>query len=246
MADAILDKVRKLLRLAGNNNSPEEAAAAAAKAQAMIDEHNLNAAAIALDADVEPPDEPIQDFEDSPLTTGHRVDTWKFSLASVVSHANSCKPYTWEGRIHLIGRPSDVETVRYLFAYIARQIDALAESHGAGKGYVWRQNFRRGCVDTVSRKLAASRKEFKSERRALAQAEGSTALMRVDRALARVEARTGAVEAWQRANVKLRTTSAGRRQSFDSGAREAGRRAGESINVGSRARAALGTEAAND
>lgn len=236
----ILDRVRKLLRLAGNNNSPEEAAAAAAKAQTLIDEHNLNAASISLDGDTaDEPDEPIQDFEDSPLTTGKRVDSWKWSLASVVARANGCKPYGWGGRIHLIGRPSDVETVRYLLAYIARQVEALAESRGAGKGYVWRQNFRRGCVDTVTKKLAAARREFKAEHRQLAAAESSTALVRIGRALARVEQRAEVVETWTKQNVKLRNSGGGRGQVFDSGAREAGRRAGQSISVGGRARGAI-------
>ena len=62
MNGSIVDKVRKLLRLAESPNA-NEAALAAAKAQELIDAHNLSAALLAYDEGSAQPNEPIEDFE---------------------------------------------------------------------------------------------------------------------------------------------------------------------------------------
>lgn len=238
---SIAEKVRKLLRLAAKNNSPEEAAAAASKAQALIDDYNLSNAMLALDGQEDEPDEPIEDFgkKGAPLDKqSTKLARWRYYLAYHFAEANACKLYAEGGAIHIIGRASDADTVRYLFAYCAGEIDRLTDQNGRGCGTVWRNNFRLGCIDTIARKIRESRKSRMAALRLEAQEQGTTALMRVDNALARVDRRLATVKEWTKQNLKLRSGSSSSIQQ-NSDARARGRIAGESINVGSRARAAL-------
>lgn len=234
---AIIDKVRKLLRLAESPNA-NEAALAAAKAQQLIDEHNLSTALLALDGAEEAPDEPIYDFETkgAPLDTARRHARWRSQLAGTIARANGCRIYINGEHIALVGRPSDADTVRYLFGYLAKEIDRLCAKEGAGCGTTWRNNFRLGAVYAVMDKLREQRTQHASKARASAATE--VALVRINTALARVEQRGSDVSAWMKANLKL-VNRGGNSGSYNQGAMEAGRRAGQSIQIGG-AKAGIG------
>lgn len=232
----IVSKVQKLLRLAGANNSPEEAASAAAKAQEMIDQHNLTDAMLALDGATV--DEDVANFEeaDAPLDQQKTQQTWRVRLASILAKMNGCRIYLHGYNIALVGRPSDAETVRYLYAYLTRETEQLAESHGKGMGRTWRNNFRLGVVDTITRKLHEQHRTFETTARATA----GTALVRVNQALAVIEKRGETVDLFMQKTLKLR--KGGPISSHAQGnnqARERGRQAGQSISVGSRSRGGL-------
>jgi uncharacterized protein DUF2786 len=226
----VLNKVRKLLRLA-NSPNPNEAALAAAKAQQLIDEHKLSAALLVEETGVDGPDEPIENFarKDAPLDTGQKLDRWRIALAGAVSRANACRIYSMGGNIEIVGRPSDVETVRYLFGYLKSETNQLVERDGKGCGRTWRNNYRLGVVDTIQRKLWAEREKFKREATAAVSAN-TAALVRVNAALARIETKSKEVDTWVKANLKL--YSNGRSSArYDGSAREQGRKAGHSIAI---------------
>lgn len=233
--DVVLQKVQKLLRLATSSNA-NEAGLAAAKAQELIDKHNLSAALLALDA-AEPTkgldDEPIIDFEKAgaPLDSQKRLDRWRGSLASVIARQNGCRIYFSGSDIALVGRPSDAETVRYLYAYLSREVERLTTAQGAGMGRTWRNNFRLGVVDTIAAKLHEQRRAFESQARKEAREEGSTALVRVDRALARIDKRGHDVADWIKGNLKLYSGGSSS-STYNHNARQQGRKAGQSISVG--------------
>lgn len=236
MTDAVvLAKVQKLLRLSASSNA-NEAALAAAKAQELIDKYNLSQALLALES-AEPvkglDDEPIVDFAKAgaPLDAPKRLDRWRGYLAGIVARANACKIYYSGNEIALIGRPSDAETVRYLYGFLAREVERLTTEQGQGMGRTWRNNFRLGVVDTISRKVREQHAQFEKDARTAAKAENSTALVRVNQALARIEARRDAVEEWTTANLKLYAHSGGSSR-YNPSARQSGRKAGESIAVG--------------
>ena len=232
----IISKVQKLLRLAGANNSPEEAAAAASKAQDLIDQHNLTEALLAFDT-AQPVDEEVVNFQTAgaPLDSQKTQQTWRVRLASTLAKINGCRIYLSGADIALVGRPSDAETVRYLYAYLTRETEQLADRHGKGMGRTWRNNFRLGVVDTITHKLHEQHRAFET----IARASAGTALMRVNQALAVIEKRGSTVELFMRATLKLR--SGGAISSHAQGhnqARARGREAGQSIRVGG-ARAGL-------
>ena len=232
---ATLAKVQKLLRLATSSNA-NEAALAAAKAQELIDKHQL--AQVLLDLDGAEPtkgldDEPIVDFHKAgaPLDSQKQLHRWRGYLAGVVARSNACKIYYSGGDIALIGRPSDAETVRYLYGWLSRETERLTSELGQGMGRTWRNNFRLGVVDTIARKIHEQRAQFERETRAAAKAENSTALVRVNQALVKIEERRASVEAWTKANIKL-YSSGGSSATYNPSARQSGRDAGESIAVG--------------
>ena len=231
----IVSKVQKLLRLSTANSNAEEAASAAAKAQELIDQHNLSAAMLAID-NAEPvngvDDEPITDFlkAGAPLDAQKQQSRWRLTLASVVARMNGCRIYINGGSIALVGRPTDADTVRYLYGYLSRETERLASTQ-VGMGRTWRNNFRLGVVDAITTKLYEQHRTFEHDVRARARTEGGTALMRIDRALAKIDARGESVQAWIESNMKLRSGGSSSSR-YNPSARQAGRAAGQSINIG--------------
>lgn len=233
MEDKILDKVRKLLKLSESSNA-NEAAAAAAKAQQLIDEYNLSAALLAVETDQPEDNEPI-DIEDKPLYQQKQLRTWIYALAEAIANCNSCQIYHAKGAIELVGRKSDAEKVRYLFGYLVHETERLCDRDGLGCGRTWRNNYRLGVVDTIKSKLKEQHRAFKDQAREQVSSD-SLALVKVDKALARIEAKDASVADWSRRNLRLGSSfSHCRGNQF---ARQAGRLAGQSISIG-KARAAL-------
>jgi Protein of unknown function (DUF2786) len=237
-SQTVLDKVRKLLKLASNNPSQQEAEAAAGKAQELIAQYQLSEALLSLDSTPEQADtEAIVDFG----KMGAALDPesrarWRGVLSVYVADVNACKMYKNRDGLHIVGRPSDVDTVRYLYAYLVAQVDGLARHHGRGCGVTWQNNFRLGVVETLGVRLKAAKRKVEDEARAGAT---GTALVRVDQALARIERRMQRTEAaMAEYHPKLRKASYSG-VTYNPTARAQGRIAGESINL-SRASRNLG------
>lgn len=242
--DAVTLKVRKLLRLAENNPNPNEAANAAAQAQRLIDEHQLSQAMLEIDSQ-QPvnglDDEPVRDFTyDAPLDAPKKMDRWRVTLAGSLARANACRILIYGSRaIGLVGRPSDADAVRHLYAFLTRELEQLTTEHGRRMGRTWRNNFRLGVVDTIQRKLADEREAFRHEARESA-AGSSVALLRIDNALARVAARGTEVDNWITENMQLGKGRAYSPSRYDANARLQGRRAGERISI-NRSRGGIGS-----
>lgn len=231
-----LAKAVKLLRVAGDKSiSPEEAATFAAGAQQIIDRFNIEAAALSLDGNAATPDEDVKDFGTDPLDTV--FTTWKWRFLSVLAKLNGVKVYKQGGAgIHLIGRPSDVQTVRYFYSWLRREIDRMAASACKGNGRVYSNNFRIGCAETIAERLKGQQKATRQavveeiEAGSMPLEFKNQALVRVNAALAKVDAKLVDVEAYAKKNLRLRACS-GSRITPHGAAREAGRKAGFSIRM---------------
>jgi hypothetical protein len=219
-------KAVKLLRLAQSDN-PNEAALAAARAQDIMTRYKLTGLSADLDTTKAEPDEPIVNcYEPIEAKQG---STWIVRLIVALAEANQCKPYKMHSATHVVGRPSDVETVRYLYSWLKLEVNRLATVHGRGYTAVWKNNFRLGVVDTIVTKIRESKKATAAA--VVAEAANPGAIVLVQNALAKLEQRSAAVEKWMQDNMKMRQ---GRRYSggqSDHGARAAGQKAGESINL---------------
>lgn len=238
--EKIVDKVKKLLRLA-ESADVNEAATAAAAAQRLMENHRIDQAMIDLDGDegdgVE--DEEIENLHDDPLEASGRLGRWKSQLAMAIASINGCRIYLGRGykdgtaqtTLCIVGRPSDVASVRYLFAYLSGEIERLCKLQGRGLGRTWANSFRMGAVHTVRKRLREAQQKARQEARAKLKGKGTTALVKLDKALARVDERAKEVEAWMKKNMRLSSarSSASRR---DWGAYAAGKRAGDSIDLG--------------
>lgn len=154
--DKILDKVKKLLALAGNNPSKEEAQAAAAKAQALLAEYNLTL----------PKEEQESEAIDfTYFDTG--VDrAWKYELASVLAKNFRCKCIWWgKKRVGFYGYKHDTEVAAQVFEFLfwsirrnLRKVKKQAkEEKGTAKGVIfsYSQGFIQGVKDTLDAQCTA-------------------------------------------------------------------------------------------
>lgn len=226
-----LEKAAKLLRLATSSN-PHEAALAASRAQEIMDRFKLSADAVNGAGGEIKTDEPIADFRHDPLERASKVDRWKSWLAMEIAKGNQCKVYL-AGGLCLIGRPSDVQTVRYLFSWMAREIERLAARDCAGCGRTYWNNFRLGAVETVARRLRESAVKTVETVKAEAVAEGGeSALVIVEKSAALMVKRALDVEIWTKQKYPHMRRGSSSRSTYNGGARDAGRRAGGEVRIG--------------
>lgn len=225
-------KVAKLLRLAQSDN-PNEAALAAARAQELMDRFKIEG----ITADFDPnaakpePEEPIVNFSE-PLEA-KQSSTWLTRIALALAAANQCRVYKMAGKTCIVGRPSDVQTVRYLYNFLKAEVNRLANRDGRGYSNVWKNNFRLGASDTIVQKIRASREELKRTMKSEADvSRNPNAIMRLETGLARIEARSKSVDQWINTNMRMKSYRASHGQQ-DYGARAAGQKAGHEINLNS-------------
>lgn len=214
-ADA-LKRAAKLLALATSNNA-HEAAVAARMAQEVMDKHGLNAAMLTIDGAPDPvDDEPIVDFmaKGAPLADdgGAKVETWRLRLAHVLSKANACRSFqrTGTGKIEIVGRPSDVDTVRYLYVFFTTQTLTLADRWCKGCVAVYTRNFKVGVVEGIVEALAQSKRNVQEQAKREARdntadgsIERSRAMVRVTTAIEKTEKRAAQVDEWVTKNMRL-------------------------------------------
>lgn len=181
MNSAVIERVKKLLALSKSDNA-NEAAAAMAVAQRLMSEHQI------AEAELETcePDERAQ-VEVDPLDVGGvTLAYWKGSLGCGLAKIHGCRAWTTRGKtgakvLVIVGRPSDVATVRYLYAWLVLETERLAQRNAMGGGRSYADSYRKGCVAGI---LAAMR-QADSEVRATAT---GSALMRLDARRAECEA----------------------------------------------------------
>lgn len=223
MNTSILEKIRKLLALSKSDNA-NEAAVAAAAAQRLMTEHQIAEAELGSTA----ADERAQREVDPLFTTnGSTMPAWLDVLSLGICKANGVYSFI-DGvrgkprRLVLIGRPSDVASVRYLFAWLRLEIERLTKRNVAGKGRTAVASYRMGCVVGV---LSAMRETTKAARQ---QATGA--------ALVKLDARLDEARAMAPGNMKARALGPLR----DAGAYQQGKADGRRIHTGSSLGAAGG------
>ena len=224
-----LAKAAKLLRLSSSSN-PHEAALAASKAQEILDRYKIDRLSINIDGNSDAPEEPIKDFGFDPLDSSNTAATWRVRLACSLAARNQSKVYLHGSALCLIGRASDVSTVRYMYGYLTREVDRLAKRDCAGCGRTYANNYRLGVVDTISRRLATQERETEEQMKREAEAESSERALAIVSAITVRRNQIQAVEEFTKANMKLRS---GRASSYrsDYSARAAGQKAGQEIGL---------------
>ncbi|MDM7993507.1 MAG: DUF2786 domain-containing protein [Candidatus Fermentibacter sp.] len=223
---AIIEKVKKLLALAGRTTSVEEASAATRRAEEIIAKYRLDTATIER---ADPTcSEPITDSPD-PLWVGSRTELWMEVLVSGLSKHYGC--YTFVNRFKqnqesarparavyrsqyvIVGRPSDVEIVRYMFAFAHAEIVRLS---AVERGPVAKAAFRRGAVSAILRGLRETARAAERSRRGPA---------------ADLDLRADDAELWFKEQEAVRKTPP-RDPRPDKDARARGFRAGKGIHLG--------------
>lgn len=170
----IAEKVRRLLALSTSSNE-HEAAAAAAKAQELLHRYNLSM------ADVSAAQRPDYGREIVDIDNSAR---WRGILLTAIAQPNGADVVSHGGgRYAIIGQPHTIEVVRYLYDYLSREIDRLADRGWANYyGFEssprrWKTAFRMGAVAVIANRLARQRREQTAE------AESRALILRDDAAL---------------------------------------------------------------
>ena len=237
---SILLKIRKLLSLS-NSDNVNEAALAAARAQELMDKYGIEKAQAEIQTGFEDPEEKedIKNFSEIPegwVDTSQKMTKWKIHLFCGIAKYNSCKgfsSYRGQGRsIEVIGRPSDVETTRYMYTYIMKEICNLRNKNSRGLGKTWSNNFCIGAVQGILERINESRNHMRAKMAVDAQRAGGTALMVLDKAIAKVDKKLADVETFTQNNLKLQYTK-GPTIRYNSTAREVGKQASKSISLSS-------------
>ena len=202
----LLKKVQALLKLAENNANVNEAASAFAKAQRLIQEHNLSM----VELDSSEDEEEIQ-FGDNMYEGVGKLSSWKGLLGKCIGEANSCFIFTSQGFLNIngkvkstriikiIGCESDIKIANYMFVVMSREIERLCKiaprpNMGRGQGRIWANSFKLGAVSAI-------REQFKNEKKDVFK-DASAAV------LVKVEQRFTDVQNWANKNVPgLKTTS---------------------------------------
>jgi hypothetical protein len=193
-----LRKAMSCLRLAERAGTPDEAAVAAAKAQKIIDDYKLDISNLEFDSEQLKEDkEEVKDFGYAdPLDDvkyGNYRESWTLRLASIVAHHNQCairyqKKQDKGIRIRAVGRPSDVQALRYLYSFFRRQIEELTAQNCKGNSSTFKGEFCVGCIETLSKKLDEQAEATVTEVKER-YAGDEKALVRVNQAVSRLEKR---------------------------------------------------------
>lgn len=228
-----LDKAIKCLKLSKSSNQ-HEAALAAARAQEIIDKYNLSVDDISEGGEPKANKESIVDFGwTDPLHEVCQVDTqWTIRLADIIAKQNACRCFwhtkpTSSSCIKIVGRPSDVQAVRYLFEWLNREVRRLRRIECKGRSRKYQIDFSLGVVDTIYRKMHQQRKE--TIETVKKEAANPFALVRVEQSIAKMEAKSHEVAAWVEQNVNINKDWKGFRKQADLSARTHGQQAGEQI-----------------
>lgn len=234
----ILDRIAALLSLAENNPNEHEAAAAMAAASRLMAQHQVDRAAVEVHVAEPDMEDVVIGDEILDQLGSSQIPSWRWHLAYGISAVHGCSCYVsgtfdWEtrkrlARVMILGTRNDAGAARYLYAYAARQVEALCreamKTNGAG-GRTWATNFRLACADRVVSRYREANKRNVAEARATAT---GAALVRVDAA---AETKTLALRAAEKAK-NLRSSGGGGSSRYDQHARDAGRAAGDRVDFG--------------
>ncbi len=231
--DEAIIKARKLLSLSTSTN-PNEAALAAAKAAQVMQDYDIEEAALAHDdGEVYEPVE-IHVFEDQGI---RKKIHWHMTIAVSCAKLFNCYPFWMRETvsreknkvgIRLVGRKSDVQSAKYLYDMILPQIEDLAERSynwfiPEGKK-TWMHSFRLGCAEVVAYRIGKQRRDRMEELRQQAgiSTNRAGALMVLNNRMEKVKEFVNDLEL-RRGTVPSSNSSNGRL---------AGREAGNKVHIG--------------
>lgn len=247
----IIEKVKKLHRLAAcESATPDEAALAAARAQEIIDRYKLKMDDLGDDETVDDEKASLDDLPLDEFVHNWLVTPWTVRLGNFICFTNQCRLITYTRRqingktypirtLKIVGHPSDVMLVRYLYGYLKGEVLRL-DSNCPVKDGKWRRAYCIGIVDTICMKIREQGYATKNQAKQ-SVVNNERGLIRLNSALARLEQRESSVELFIKDSMKTKKSRTGDCQTDSDldNARRLGQIAGENIRM-TRAVASLG------
>ena len=213
----ILDRIKKLLRMASDVTSPNEAAIAARRAERMMAEYNLT------NSDMLTAGMSLDDFKDQFAgKAGKRLPRWIDILAVAVAEYTDCGvrklrvPATIKTSLKFYGEATDIEICVYLWTYLTRTIERLCDESGV-KHIGPRTSFKMGASSEICRTLRRMKAE---DRNNDAVTSDGKSLVLVNKKAAMLKEKFGVI-----------TYSRKSHGISDGGAHAAGREAGRGVSI---------------
>jgi hypothetical protein len=173
----IIDRINKLLALAGNNSSEAEAASAAAKAQSLMEEYNIEVSTLEAGG---------SEKESREKTMRHDLSAmyeWQRDLMTAIADSNMChyrtvKTDTFKDgrpvvskRHRLVGRKANVAVAIQMYEYLVGTMSRLLPYSNKDSLSKSAHSWREGCVDRLRSRLTEQRREAVKASRAKAAEE---------------------------------------------------------------------------
>lgn len=157
----VLERIKKLLRLAQNAGSEQEAALAAQRAAQLMAQHEIHEASINLDGsdEVRAVEEIVPEH---PVTFTRKRVAWHIRIASAVAASYGAECYTNGGYsdpekngIRFFGRLSAVQAAAYTTQYLIRKVEEITDAQAPQSLYArrYRNAFRLGCASRIGARI---------------------------------------------------------------------------------------------
>lgn len=157
----ILERIQKLLRMAGDVSSPNEAAIAARRAKALMTEYNISHAEALSEA------MSSADFREAFVDKGYKaVPKWKSTLSVAIANYSDTQVVLGldmdQRKIQFRGEKTDLAIAEYLYVYLVKSIEHLA-FRSAACGTTELNSYKLGCVREISATLIRMKEEERGE-----------------------------------------------------------------------------------
>ena len=167
MNDKIIERLKKLLALAGNNPSQAEAEAAMAKAQSVAIEHGIDLAMLG-ESQAESETEIIRDE----MEFGQRLPTVNNYVANILIKFFNVKIITSGGRnngrkLIFVGKRNDISTAKYIYTWLAETMVRCWHSYyhnTAGVQLSYKQSYLLGFYNGLGAKLEMNRRSVEADK----------------------------------------------------------------------------------
>ena len=156
--DELIAKINALRALSTSSN-PNEAANAARIAEKLIQEHALSSA----DLDANGGENKQNESATDQGLICNEGEGWRADLAHNLADLHYCASISvWEPEgVRIYGREEDVANVRYLFAWLAPEIERLADEQM--RSARWKKTYCAGAVAGIDRAMMRARREARRQ-----------------------------------------------------------------------------------
>lgn len=178
--EAIIRRIKDLLKLSNSNVNLNEAISAAGKAQELMVKYNLTMEMVSEATGKKRESKIVDSFRDQHrFMNNFPIEDWHTVLANVLCTASHCGcyvstvhqdmvPYEASSKpqkvLCAVGYEEDVEFVISMFSWFTIQISVLTLTNGNQfQNEQWREDFRLGAIKKLSIRLAESHKNIENE-----------------------------------------------------------------------------------
>lgn len=167
MNDKLIERLKKLMALAGNNPSQAEAEAAMAKAQAVAIEHGIDLAMIG-ESQSENETEIIRDE----MAFGQRLPTVNTYVCNILVQFFNVRLITSGGRnsgrkLIFIGKREDTQTAKYIYTWLAETMVRCWHRYydtTPGVALSHKQSYLNGFYHGLTSKLEANKRSVEADK----------------------------------------------------------------------------------